>query len=213
MAPPTPPTPRLRELPKPPLSEGEKLSRALLQILRESGYFKTVSRDIIQEEILPENLLPAVVFDEVRTRLEWMDQHNRGRYWEARGTITLDVQGVARSHREREIGFDLSSMRSALAHAVLLVMANNNGLVTRLEDAGEEAAEKHCISIAQEVDVQHIPTAPPFTRSLISVSVHYVEANDLRAWREWSGRLFEAAPHDGATTETPAWEATTGIEK
>lgn len=209
----TPPQARLRELPKPPLSEGEKLSRALLQVLRESGYFKTVSRDIIQEDLLPENLLPAVVFDDVRVRLEWLDQHNRGRMWEARGTITLDVQGVARSHREREIGFDLSSMRSALAHAVLLVMANNNGLVTTLEEAGETAPEKHCISIAQEVEIQHVPIAPPFTRSLISVSVHYVETMDQRAWRAWSGRLFEAAPEGGATVETPAWEATTGIEK
>lgn len=206
-------TPRRREDAKLPVSDGEKLSLALLKVLRESAFFKTVSRDIIADAQLPDNLLPAVIFDEVRARLEWQDQHGRGRWWEVKGVITFDVQGSARSHREREMGFDVATLRNALVHSLLLVLANNARLVTTVEEAGEMEPLTHAIAIATEVDVQHVPVAPPFTRSLVSVNVHYVETMDLRAWRAWSGLLFEAAPEGGATVTTPAWEATTGEEK
>lgn len=197
--------PKTPQAPTAPISEVEKMMRALVQILRTApgSPFKTVSRDIIQDKPQPQEQLPAVIFDDSRFTYTYQDQHGRGRVAEVTGVIVFDLQGSARTHGARGLGFRVSELRSALVQALASILANNTGLTCQLDECGETAPTQHCLKIGARLEVQHMPEAPPLTRSLVSASVTLVECLDAREWALWSPGSLEGGPLDGEPVEAP----------
>lgn len=202
---PTPPDPKKRSAPALPVSSTELLMRALAQVIRTApgSPFKQVTRDLIQEAMLPDAQLPAVVFDDSRLTIEYQDAHNKDRIAQVSGVIVFDVQGSARSHGARELGFKVGETRNALVQALALILYNNRRMVTTLADAGEAAPTAHCINIGARLEVQHVPEAAPLTRSLVSASVLLVESLDQRDWAIWTPGVLEGAPLAGGLVEAP----------
>lgn len=200
MTDPIPPKPKQRAAPSAPVSEVEKLMRALTRVILEAEGtpFKHVSRDVIQEDMVPADQMPAVIFDDSRLTYTYQDAHNRDRIAHVSGTIVFDVQGTTRSHGGRETGFAVGQLRNALVHALSLILYNNRRMVVQLPECGETTPEAHCQTIGAQLDVQHIPVAPPLTRSLVSATVTLVETLDQRAWVAWRAGELEAAPFEGA---------------
>lgn len=202
---PTPPNPKTRRAPALPVSATELLMRALAQVIRTApgSPFKQVTRDLIQEDMLPETQLPAVIFDDSRLTIEYQDAHKQGRIAQVSGIIVFDVQGSARSHGARELGFKVGETRNALVQALTLILYNNRRMVTQLVEAGETSAASHCLNIGARLEVQHIPEPAPLTRSLVSASVVLVESLDQRDWAVWTPGTLEGAPLDGVLVEAP----------
>lgn len=203
---PTPPDPKQRTAPNAPLSEVEKLMRAITKMMREGvtgspSPFKMVSRDVLQEEMVGHDQLPALIFDDSRLTFTYQDAHNRNRICQVQGVLVFDIQGIARSHNEREVGFRVGELRNALVQWVMLQLLNNRRCVVQLTECGEEEPTQHCTTLGSTVEVQHIPTQAPLTRTLLSVTVSLVESLDLRTWAGWTPGKLEGAPHGGATVE------------
>lgn len=203
---PTPPEPKTRSAPAEPISEVEKLMRAITRVMREGhpstpSPFRLVSRDVLQDEMVGADQLPALIFDDSRLSYTYQDAHNRDRIVRVEGVIVFDIQGMARSHNAREVGFRIGEMRNALLTWVMLQLLNNRRMVVQLDECGETQPEAHCTNIGNTVDVQHIPTTAPLTRTLLSVNVSLVESLDLREWAAWTPGKLEGGPLDGATVE------------
>ena len=203
MTDPTPPTPKTRTAPAAPVGQVERMMRALALILTTAPDtpFKTATRDLIQEAPLGADLLPAVVFDDSRLVYEYQDAHNKGRVAKVSGVIVFDIQGEAKSHGGRGLGFKVGEVRNALVHALATILYNNRRLEVQLPECGEETPQTHCLGIGESLQVQHVPEQAPLTRSLVSATVTLVETLDQRVWAEWSPGLLEGAPLGGVVVE------------
>lgn len=203
---PTPPEPKQRSAPPAPISEVEKLMRAITRVMREGhsttpSPFRLVSRDVLQDAMVGHDQLPALIFDDSRLSYSYQDAHNRDRIVRVEGVIVFDIQGLAKSHNAREVGFKVGELRNALVQWVMLQLLNNRRMVVQLEECGETQPTAHCTTLGPTVEVQHIPTDAPLTRTLLSVSVSLVESLDLRTWAGWTPSKLEGGPLDGATVE------------
>jgi len=178
------------------------MTRALVRVLQESGYFKHVTADnIITPEMLPAELRPGVVVMHERTRGVERIREATGRRWSMQVDLVLDIQGLARSNDGKEQGYNTSSMRDALVHHTLCVLANNPGLVIQLDEFGETSALQHAHDALWRWDVETIPVLPPLTRSLLRVTVLLDESLELRTPELWRFEAFEGAPLGGSFVE------------
>lgn len=195
---PTPPQPRRARAPVLPVSEQQQVTRALVRVLQDTGYFKLVSEDmIIQPEFVAATLRPAVIVMHERTRASERVNQQAGRRWTARAEFVLDIQGEARSHGEQQQGFNVSSMRDALTQSVLLVLANNPGLVVQLDEFGETEPLQHALDALLGWEVETVPVLPPLTRTLLRVTVLYDESLEGRQAETWRFGELEGGPLEG----------------
>lgn len=195
----TPPQPRPARDPVQPVSEKQQVTRALVRVLQDTGYFRLVTEDqIIQPEAVPAEQRPAVVVMHERTRgVERLNQA-AGRKWEARAEFVLDIQGLARSHGAQQGGYNLAATRDALVQKVLLTLANNPGLVVQLDEFGETTPHHHAINAFLGWDEETVPVLPPLTRTLVRVTVLYDESLELRESETWRAGEIEGGPLNGS---------------
>lgn len=216
----TPPQPGAGPAPAPlpgrpsplPASEVQQMMRALVVVLQgtttrapnPAPVWKFVSEDVINLEPVNADLRPAclVVLDRVRYTENNNDRQRRP--WRAEAEIIFDVQGMARSNNGKSLGYNVNAMRNALVQNLLLTLANNRGLLVRLEEFGEAGALQHALDAMVRVEVEHLPVPPPLTRTLVRVTVALMEYLDGRAFEAWTFGVLEGSPLGGEPVEAAA---------
>lgn len=182
-----------------PTTNRERALEALRVVLSEIPGVHFVDRQTIQEELLSDAQLPAILIDEGRTDYTWEERHGR-RALGARTTVTLDLQCRA-PRRTDGPGAAVSTAREIFIGAVIEELANNPELICQLE--GDVAPVAHVRDAARTFVADYPPVPHPFARALITLELQLTECPaDRRAKTAWQQLIIDLVyPYPGDPEE------------
>jgi len=199
-------------------SNRERLMRALQATLREIPGVRTVARQAITDDLVPDTGLPAIVIEETGTQYRWggttrrraSDRHV-GRTMSAETVCVLDLQvlcatGAAVQTHDDPYG-NVSAVREAFVWEVINTLVHDANLRRQLADEDEPQAHCNDCALSFQVSYENDLAAYPYARAMIVVTLDFSETFDDRPRPTFNALILELGvpvpPLAEEITDTP----------